>query len=177
MLYGIGIVARALSVYRRRAQEPEGEANRTAAPKAKYGMCLEAVGLFLAFFQRPAGHPDWLNWIALAAGLASALFGLWAIRELGMQWRVQAVVTKHHKLVTSGPYAIVRNPVYTSLLGMLISSGLIFSSAVFTAIGVTIYLVGTEIRVREEERLLEGKFGKEFDAYRASVPAYLPFMR
>ncbi len=177
VLYAMGFVIRASSIYKMRSKDPEGEADRKSSPKAIRGMWLEACGFFFAFLPWPAEHPHWLDMTALSIGALSVLLGIYGAYELGMQWRVQAVVTKHHRLITSGPYALVRNPVYASLLGMLIASGLIVSSPLFTAIGIVICVIGTEIRVREEEKLLSEKFGREFEAYRQRVPAYIPFLR
>jgi len=41
---------------------------------------------------------------------------------------------------------------------------------------IVLFLLGTEIRVRTEERLLGERFGEEFRSYKRSVPAYLPYL-
>ena len=45
------------------------------------------------------------------------------------------------------------------------------------AVAVALFIVGTEIRVHSEEKLLAGRFGAEFHRYRGVVPAYIPFVR
>jgi protein-S-isoprenylcysteine O-methyltransferase Ste14 len=180
LIWIVGVAAFVLQgrgIYKKRAQDPDAESQRQAAPKANIGIWLESAGFFLAWFRWPAPHPDWLNAVAIGIALLSGIFAQLAIRELGMQWRVQAVVTKHHKLITTGPYSIVRNPIYTALLGMLIATGLIMVPFPLILLGVVLYVVGTEIRVKEEEKLLLAKFGEEFEAYRRRVPAYIPFVR
>jgi protein-S-isoprenylcysteine O-methyltransferase Ste14 len=42
---------------------------------------------------------------------------------------------------------------------------------------VICFVIGTEIRVRAEEQLLASRFGEEFATYKATTPAYLPFLR
>jgi protein-S-isoprenylcysteine O-methyltransferase Ste14 len=119
--------------------------------------------------------------LQLALGLltiALALVSLWmvlsAVRALGKQWSLTARVTEGHKLVVEGPYNIVRNPIYTGMLGMLIATGLALSRWPFLLIAVFIFLIGTIIRVRSEEKLLRETFGPEFEAYSARVHAIIP---
>jgi protein-S-isoprenylcysteine O-methyltransferase Ste14 len=45
-----------------------------------------------------------------------ALFTVWARVHLGMNWSGTVTVTEGHELITSGPYAVVRHPIYTGLL-------------------------------------------------------------
>ena len=63
---------------------------------------------------------------ALIAG-GSVWLAMSAIRELGKQWSLQARLIEGHKLVTTGVYQIVRHPIYTAMLGMLIATGMVFS--------------------------------------------------
>jgi protein-S-isoprenylcysteine O-methyltransferase Ste14 len=42
---------------------------------------------------------------------------------------------------------------------------------------VVVFLAGTEIRVRSEDKLLAARFGETFAAYRDKVPAFVPFLR
>ena len=76
----------------------------------------------------------------------------------------------------SGPYALVRNPIYTSMLLVLCATGIIVALWQFFLLALLLFVAGTEIRVRIEEKLLASRFGEQFQAYRRSVPAYLPFL-
>ena len=100
-----------------------------------------------------------------------------AIGHLGKQWRIQAGLFADHELVRTGPYRFVRHPIYASMLGMLVSSGLVMTHWAVLIVAVAIFIVGTEIRVRAEDGLLESRFGETFREYRAAVPAYIPFVR
>lgn len=80
-------------------------------------------------------------------------------------------------LIESGPYALVRHPIFLALLGLLIASGLVLTNRVALLGAVAMYLIGTEIRVHAEEGILQRRFGSAFDTYRRRVPAYLPFLR
>jgi protein-S-isoprenylcysteine O-methyltransferase Ste14 len=100
-----------------------------------------------------------------------------ATRHLGKQWRYAAALREDHELITTGPYSVVRHPIYTSMLGMLLATGAAYTWwPMFTA-ALVFFLVGTEVRVRSEEHLLAERFQDSFIAYRARVPAYIPFVR
>lgn len=63
------------------------------------------------------------------------------------------------------------------MLGMLLATGFAWSWWPLLLIALAIFLVGTEIRVRAEDRLPADRFGDSFAAYRSRVPAYIPFLR
>lgn len=73
-----------------------------------------------------------------------------------------------------GPYAYVRNPIYTGMLGMLIATGLATEHWIALPIAVVIFAVGMVIRVRSEEKLLRAAFGEEFEQYAKRVAALIP---
>jgi protein-S-isoprenylcysteine O-methyltransferase Ste14 len=112
---------------------------------------------------------------AVLAVAATALL-LWARWTLGTMWTSVPTVQDHHELVVSGPYGIVRHPIYT---GMLL---LVFGGMLASGFGVWVLLLALALpwllhRVRVEDRLMAGRFGARYAAYRARVPALLPFPR
>lgn len=100
-----------------------------------------------------------------------------AIRTLGKQWSLSARTVEGHQLVRSGPYGVVRHPIYTAVVGMNVGATL----AVCTWNGVVLALVcsvlGSMIRVHSEERLMRDTFGAEYTRYARSVPALIPWFR
>ena len=115
------------------------------------------------------------------AGLLFACIAVWiswaSIRHLGKQLRVHAGLYADHELVRSGPYSIVRHPIYAGMLAIYLATALVRQSWILAAIGFVLFLIGTEIRVRLEDNLLASRFGKQFEEYKASTPAYAPFVR
>ena len=109
-------------------------------------------------------------------GLAvvSDLFVASAVRTLGKQWAVQARLVEDHKLITAGPYAYIRNPIYTGMLGMLIATGLATQHWIALVAAIVVFMIGLVIRVRVEEGLLRTAFGQEFEDHANRVPAVLP---
>ena len=151
----------------------------------RVGSLIQGVGFALAFsIQRPnrctlaaTGSTLDLALAVLVVALMCLSIGLavGAVRTLGRQWAVGARIIEAHELVTTGPYAWVRHPIYAGMGGMLIASGLVLSSWWALAAAIAFYGAGTVVRVRAEEKLLLDAFGDEYRAYRARVPAVVPW--
>jgi protein-S-isoprenylcysteine O-methyltransferase Ste14 len=114
--------------------------------------------------------------LAMAGAIGSVWFVATAVRTLGKQWSLAARVLEGHKLITAGPYNVVRNPIYTGMFGMLLATGLAVSHWIGLIIGVVVFMLGTAVRVRSEEKLLREMFGEQFEAYARKVPAVVPFL-
>ena len=114
--------------------------------------------------------------IILALAIASPLFAFRARQTLGKEWSVTARLVEGHRLVTQGPYRVVRNPIYTGMFGMLLATGLAISHWIGLVVAIIVFATGTMIRVRNEEKLLRDAFGTEFDDYARRVPAVVPFL-
>jgi protein-S-isoprenylcysteine O-methyltransferase Ste14 len=115
-----------------------------------------------------------LGILTVALGIGSLWLVAAAIRTLGKQWAVTARLIEGHRLVTEGPYSLVRNPIYTGMLGMLLATGVALRHWVELILGTVLFAIGLGIRVRSEEKLLRSAFGQEFEEYARHVPAVLP---
>jgi protein-S-isoprenylcysteine O-methyltransferase Ste14 len=160
------------------------ESGATYGPESKWGIALQSVA-FAAIWLTPR-HNWWalppsqaaeiaVAVVAVVLAYASALLCLRSVQTLGKQWTYQARVLKDHDLITQGPYSIVRNPIYLGMFGMILSTGLVFSHWWLALIAIIFFLVGNQIRIRAEEKLLRETFGSKFDDYAARVPAFIPF--
>ena len=157
-----------------------GAKKTVSAPVSRWGIFLVMLGYACIWaFVRPVGFEK-----SAASLIASMMIAppsvvlVWmAARHLDKQWRFEAALSEDHKLITTGPYRWLRNPIYGSMLGMLLATGFAKTWWPLLVAGVIFFLIGTEIRVRAEERLLASRFGDEFEKYKATTPAYLPFMR
>jgi len=149
------------------------------AHSANWGLVLESAGIACAWFWWPNTPLPGLVRIIPSMILAplATFFGWLAVRHLGKQLRIFAGLYPDHELVRTGPYAVVRHPVYASMFLMMIATGLLFARWPMLLLAVVLYVAGTEIRIHVEEGLLRSRFGDEFENYRRRVPAYLPFLR
>jgi protein-S-isoprenylcysteine O-methyltransferase Ste14 len=108
--------------------------------------------------------------------LASTALLLWARWVLGTMWASIPMVQEHHELRTDGPYRLVRHPIYTGFLGLIIGGMLAYG------FGVWIVILAAAIpwllrRVRIEDGMMASQFGASYETYRARVPALIPWTR
>ncbi len=119
-----------------------------------------------------------VEWGLAALTVVIAVASTWlvnaAARRLGKQWALAARLVEGHTLIREGPYRFVRNPIYTGMLGMLLATGLAVTQWIPLLIAIGLFIPGTYIRIRSEERLLREAFGSEFEAYARNVPALIP---
>lgn len=129
-------------------------------------------------FIQPAGfHKSAASLIAsMIVGPPSVVLVWLAARHLDKQWRFEAALSEDHELIKTGPYRWLRHPIYASMLGMLLQTGLTKSWWPLLVAGVVFYVIGTEIRIRAEDRLLASRFSEEFTEYRRTARAYVPFI-
>src|SRR6185436_20392210 len=107
--------------------------------------------------------------VAICTAVSSVWLVTMAVRTLGKEWSITARLVEGHKLATSGPYALVRHPIYSGMLGMLVATGLTISHWAVLLVALVIFFLGTMIRIRSEEKLLREAFGEQFEAYARSV--------
>jgi protein-S-isoprenylcysteine O-methyltransferase Ste14 len=112
--------------------------------------------------------------VAVALAVSSVWMTLASIRALDKHWSLSAQLIEGHKLVTTGPYRLVRHPIYAGMLGLMLATALAFSHWFVIIPATIVFVVGTKIRVQSEERLLRETFGEEFEVYSRRVPMLIP---
>jgi protein-S-isoprenylcysteine O-methyltransferase Ste14 len=148
-------------------------------PNARWGILLELIAFTLLwqghFWARSPGL--WRLGLSIPLLVLAALLSWTGTRALGHHLRLDAALSADHQLVRSGPYRVVRHPIYASMLCLLLGTGFMLATPLLFAAAIVVFLVGTEIRVQTEDRLLAARFGEEFRQYRKHVRAYVPFVR
>ena len=105
--------------------------------------------------------------------LTGALFAAWAKARLGRLFSPQLGIQKDHSLVTTGPYAVVRHPIYLGLIDFVIGSALFWNDVALLAVaGILALCFAAQLRI--EERFFAQHFGAEWEEYRARTPALFP---
>ena len=163
-----------------RAPHNQKRQSITLAGPTHAGLFLECLAIFIAFvFRIPFDSPPGAIRIGGSGILAivAVILSWTSVRHLGRQFRVHAGLYHDHELVRTGPYAIVRHPIYSSLLAILGSTLFLLTPWGWAVVALILFVAGTEIRVRTEDRLLASRFGTEFTAYQRAVSAYIPFVR
>jgi protein-S-isoprenylcysteine O-methyltransferase Ste14 len=180
-LYAYGILAAGWIVwcapfffFKRTAQTAE-KLNRNA----RWGIALQIVGYALLWqgrfwARRPA---SWQIALAVLLFIFAGMLSWTGTRTLGRQWRIDAGLNADHELVRSGVYRVLRHPIYTSMLCLLLATGFMITPRLLFVVAATFFMIGTEIRVHVEDNLLASRFGEDFRNYQRSVHAYIPFSR
>ena len=115
-----------------------------------------------------------LGWIAAALSVLGVGFAIWARVHLGRNWSPQPAVKVGHELVTSGPYAFVRHPIYTGII--LMAFGTALTGTIF---GIGVFLIASIVfilRIRKEEKIMLGLFPNEYREYEKRTKRLVPFV-
>ncbi|ARF56865.1 methyltransferase family protein [Streptomyces gilvosporeus] len=134
------------------------------------------VRQFPRFWHRLQYWQPGLALVGAVLVVASTALLLWARWVLGTMWASVPMVREHHELRTDGPYRLVRHPIYTGLLGLIVGGMLACGFGVWTAF-LIVAVPWLLRRVHVEDNLMAHQFGAAYDAYRARVPALLPWPR
>ncbi len=135
--------------------------------------------LLLLFIPVPGltGHfaPLTAAMIAAGLGLQAVAFGLaiWARRHLGRNWSAEVTIKRDHQLVRSGPYRLIRHPIYTAMLGMFAGTTLVSAQA-HSLVALLLLTAAYWRKIRLEETALRETFGDTYLAYRRKTWALIP---
>lgn len=119
--------------------------------------------------------PEDFQWVGVIAGAGFCLFAWWARIHLGTLWSGRVTRKVGHRVIDTGPYGLVRHPIYTGILGAAVMLAAI-KGTVMALAGVVFLIAGYWIKAKFEERFLREELGPEdYDAYRRKVPLLVPF--
>jgi len=110
--------------------------------------------------------------------LAAMGFGFcwWARLHLGRLWSSSVTRKQDHHIVDTGPYALVRHPIYTGIIVASIAAA-VTQGTVAALVGVGLITMGCWIKARLEEQFLRAELGAEaYDAYAAHTGMLFPFL-
>jgi protein-S-isoprenylcysteine O-methyltransferase Ste14 len=172
----------------RSLREPKGREEPGArlvlrAPVLLVATVLFVVGGAALWRPLPIQVPPWVHVLLLPCGALMLFVGLalylWGMRSLGQMFgpstgfgvRLHAA----HRLVTTGPYAHVRHPMYLAVITTALGSLLLYCT--WTTLVFAIIMFGLAVRARREERVLAQEFGPEWEAYISQVPPWIPRLR
>ena len=146
------------------------------------------IPLLLGWFLLAKGHrlSDPLNhrviprlealaWIGAGLCIAGLAFCVWARFTLGRNWSGVVTFKGGHELITSGPYALVRHPIYTGLLTMFVATVIVLGH-IAGIIAIPFVIVSFWVKLRSEENLMLKKFPNEYAAYQRRVKRIIPFI-
>jgi protein-S-isoprenylcysteine O-methyltransferase Ste14 len=112
--------------------------------------------------------------VALLVLWSGIALRLWAIQVLGRFFRGVVHIQADHRVVTAGPYRVLRHPAYTGALVAVLGLGLVFDNVVSLVLLLGCVLTGVLYRIRVEERVLTSALGEDYTGYAARTSRLLP---
>lgn len=135
------------------------------------------VAIAISFFVLPRWPAGPLTWIGFALILAGLALGFWAISEhrraSGHGPNVLPIPAERGALVTSGPYAQIRHPIYTGVLGCALGAALVHGHWLLFVLAFALLLLFTAKSAYEEE-LLTLRYRGEYEAYQRRTGRFVP---
>jgi protein-S-isoprenylcysteine O-methyltransferase Ste14 len=128
--------------------------------------------------------PDLLQWRIIPDGIAPGLLGIiitilglgfavWARLHLGRNWSARPGIKVDHKLIRTGPYRFVRNPIYTGILFGYAGTAIVIGE--FWAFVLILFVLAVLLgKIRAEEKFLLEEFGEAYVQYKKEVKGLIP---
>jgi protein-S-isoprenylcysteine O-methyltransferase Ste14 len=116
----------------------------------------------------------WPFWLGAAVTIAGLLFAVWARVHLGRNWSRSVTIKQDHELINTGPYAVVRHPIYTGILAGLLGTAIAISE-VRGLMAFTLFFLAFWLKYRMEEEWMRSQFGETYAAYAHRTAALVPF--
>ncbi len=127
--------------------------------------------MFAKFIPRTLAE-YWLGVATLSIGLS---FSIWARRHLGTNWSGTVTVKVDHELIRTGPYRLVRHPIYTGILVGFLGTAISLSEWRGLA-AVALVIIAFSLKIRLEEQWMTETFGDAYRRYCAEVKSLIPFV-
>jgi len=182
---GLGTLAIALLAMAWSFRRSRGRTEGRAGALLRLPYLVAATIAFLAagawlWIPIPLRLGDPARWALAVLGelllVGGCLLYLWGLRVLGAMFAPSSgfgvALFAGHQLITAGPYALVRHPMYLGV--MLAAWGSLLLYRTWAVLGFSVIMLGLAVRARREERVLSDEFGEAWRAYSARVPAWLP---
>lgn len=119
--------------------------------------------------------------VLIVTGLAliaiGVVFNIWGRLRLKSSWANQIRIYEGQRLLTSGPYSVVRHPLYASLIWIFVGGSMIYANPVSLALTLAVFVPMMLVRGRKEDALLLQNFSGEYEAYRSRTGMFFPKLR
>ena len=136
-----------------------------------------SIGLALSFGYSGVGVlPDWVFYPGIFLMLLGVLVRQWAIAVLGRFFSLTVRVATDHRVVTRGPYRLVRHPSYTGVLITFIGLGLAVQSLGGLLVLLGVFSLSYGYRIRVEEKTLLSELGQDYASYMKRTKRLIPYL-
>jgi protein-S-isoprenylcysteine O-methyltransferase Ste14 len=114
-------------------------------------------------------------WLGLALTVAGLGFAIWARLFLGRNWSGRVMIKEEHELIQTGPYSIVRHPIYSGFLLAILGTALV-QGEFRSLLALPVAVLGWALKLRLEESFMAQQFGNAYLDYKRRVKALVPFV-
>lgn len=116
-----------------------------------------------------------VSWAMVGVVVLAFAFAWWARIHLGRLWSGRITRKEGHRVVDTGPYAVVRHPIYTGIIAAGLATMIVLGN-LHAVIGAALLIIAYWIKARIEEDFLREQLGpSDYDAYRGRVAMLIPF--
>ena len=115
--------------------------------------------------------------VGLLLIVAGAVFNIAGRFTLRSAWSNQIEVCEGQDLITRGPFAVVRHPLYASLIWMFVGGSLVYANPLSLALTLAVFVPMMYVRAAKEDAVLGDSFGEGFESYRSRTGMFLPRIR
>lgn len=161
------------------------KATERLEPAASRALRVTALLVAIILLSVPF-HIAWLNyqlwpqglftfWAGAAITAAGLMFCVWARMHLGRNWSSDVTIKEDHELIVTGPYSLVRHPIYTGLMFGFLGTVLALAE-VRGVLGFLLITLALLYKLRLEEKWMRAQFGETYEAYSSRVAALVPYV-
>lgn len=146
----------------------------------RHHIAIILLGFMLAFGIVPwLRGPLWptgpvLGWSMVALAAVGLAFTWWARIHMGPLWHGGVSRTEQHRVIDSGPFALVRHPIYSGMIAALWAVAVLHARPMAIG-GAVLFTLGFVLKARVEEQFLTVEL-PDYAAYRQRVPMIVPFL-
>lgn len=145
---------------------------------ALFGLAIFPVFYVISGFPEAADFSAHFWTVILGAGIFLSALLLFRIshKTLGKNWSITLQIREQHSLICTGPYALVRHPMYTSFLLMAFGQFFLLANWVVGLLGFLGFAILFFLRVDKEENMMLDKFGPQYRSYMDRSKRIIPFL-
>ena len=117
----------------------------------------------------------WPFWAGAAITVSGLLFAVWAREHLGRNWSRSVTIKEDHELITTGPYALLRHPIYTGTLAGFLGLAIALAEVRgFVAFALMFLVFWAKLSM--EEQWMRSQFGETYATYVRRTAALVPYL-
>ena len=117
-----------------------------------------------------------LAWVGTSLMAGGIFLRYWTVSVLGRHFTNEITILEDHRIITQGPFHLIRHPSYSGSLAFQVGAGLASCSPYALAVAFLMVLLAYPARIKREEKILVEEFGDEYRDYQERTHRLIPFL-